>query len=101
MGRGTAGGARPRVAASGPKARPESIIAQYPQHILRDGGGGIADKPDPVTPQIREASDRIVERAVGSEKDRVDCEIARGRIRRPIRVEGDASAAAKGLDIAP
>ena len=94
MGRDTAGGARRRITAPGPKARLEPVIAQNPQHILGDAGGGITNKADPAGPQIREAPDRIVERAVGSEKDRVDGEIAPCCIRRPIRVESNASAAA-------
>src|SRR5258708_31108625 len=101
MGRGAAGGARRRIAAPGPKARLEPVIAQNPQHILGDAGGGIADKADPAGPQIREAPDRIVDPAVGSERDRVYRKVAPRCVRSPLRPERDAGAAAPGLHSPP
>ena len=101
MGQGTAGGARVRITETGAEARLEPIVTQDPQHILRDAGGGVADKSHPARLQIGEASDRIMHRAVGIEKNRVDCEVAPRRIGRPVGVEGDAGAAAVSLDVAP
>ena len=101
MGHGTAGGTRRRIAEAGAEARLEPVVTQDPQHILGDAGRGVADKSHPARPQIGEASDRIVHRAVGIEKDRVDREVAPRRIGRPVGVEGDAGAAAVSLDVAP
>src|SRR5271169_4692511 len=100
MGGGAAGGARRFIASAATKARLETVIAQQPQHVFGDPGGGIADKADMASLQIGDAADRVIDRAVGSEEDRVDREIAARRIGGPIGVEGDAGAAAISLDVA-
>ena len=89
------------IAVAGSKARLEAVIAQQPQHIFGDAGRGVTDEADSAGAQIRQATDRIVDRAVGIEKHRVDCEVAPCRIGGPIGVKGDAGAATIGLDIAP
>ena len=101
MRRGPAGGAGLAVAAAGPEPRLEPVIAQDPQHILGNSGGGVADEPDPARAQIGEAADGIVDGAVGIEKDRVDRKIAPRRIGGPVRIKGDAGTSAIGLDIPP
>ena len=94
MCRGAAGGARLSIAGAGSETRLKAVIAQQPQHILGDAGRGVTDKADPAGTQIDEAADRIMERAVGGEIDRVDREVAPRRIGRPVGVKGNAGAAA-------
>src|ERR1700746_3009747 len=100
MCRGAAGGARRAITGPGSEPRLKAIIAQQPQHILADAGRGGTDKEAPAGTQIGEAADRIMERAIGGEKDRVDREVAPRRIGRPVGVEGYARAAAVSFDVA-
>ncbi len=100
IGRGAAGGAGCGIAVADPEARLETVVAQQPQHILGDAGGGIADKADAACTQIGETAHGIADRPVGAEKDCVDREVAARRVGRPIGVEGDAGMAAESLDVA-
>src|SRR6516165_2211245 len=100
MGRGPAGGTCPRIATPGTEARLEAVVAQEPQHVLGNTLSRIADKPNPVGPQIGETADRIVDRAVGGEENRVDREVTPGRIRGPIGVERHARSSPISLDVA-
>src|ERR1700758_5757761 len=98
MCRGPAGGARLGIAGAGSETRLKAVVAEQPQHILGNAGRGITDKADPVGTQIGEAADRIMEGAVGSEKDRVDREVAARRGGGPIGGKGGTRAAAVSLD---
>src|SRR5215831_16003012 len=101
MCRSPASGTRRLIAAAGPEPRLEPVIAQYPQHVLGNSGGGVANEPDPARPEVNQPADEIVEGAVGVEKNRVDRKIAPRRIGRPVRVKRDAGAPAVSLDISP
>ena len=60
---------------------------------------GIADEADAAGDDVGVAADRIVDRAAGIDRERVDGEIAAAGIRRPVAAEADDRVAAVGLDV--
>ena len=73
--------------------------AQEPEDILGNSGFGIADETNPSRPQILNAAEGIMHRAIGGQRKRIYGQIAPRRILHPIIGEGHVGPAAKGLHI--
>src|SRR5581483_10877946 len=98
--RGAAGGAGRGIAAALAETGLEPVIAEEAQHILLQAARGVADKADMARLEIGPAADRVEQRAVGRQVDRVDREIPARGIGGPAGVESDDGVAAVGLDVA-
>ena len=77
----------------------EAQEAQDAQPVLGDPLVGVADEADAAREDIGIAADRIVHRAVGIDRQRVDGEVAPHGVGRPVAAEAHHRMAAVGLDV--
>src|SRR5262249_7841850 len=72
---------------------------QDAQVIFGDALAGVADEPHPMLPQVLDAADGVVQRAVARERERVEREVAALGIPLPAAAEPDFSLAPERLDV--
>ena len=77
----------------------EAEEAQNAEVILADALVGVADEAHPAGGQILQSAERVVQAAVGRERERIDGEIPPARVGGEVAPEGDFGVAPVRLDV--